>query len=142
MRKELNLTVVTVIERIIDVLTAGRRDRQARRALHRDLCKHPDGEWQFTLSDGDVLPPCTVVTRYRSSVVVRLLKGMHPAERLVNAGYGKLRREPYYRLQVRAEQTVLFRDITEWVKLGEVETAALTEDDVATTRPRLAGGEG
>ena len=136
------MTVVAVIERLIDVLAAGRRDRQARRALRRDLRKHPDGEWQFTLSDGDVLPLCTVVTRYRNSVVVGLLKGMHPTERLVNAGYGKLRREPYYKYQVDAEQTVLFRDVKGWAKLGQVETAVLTEDDIAAIRPRLAGGEG
>ena len=133
------MSVVAVIERIIDVLAAGQRDRQARRALRRDLRKHPDGEWQFTLSDGDVLPLGTVVTRYRNSVVVRLLKGMHPAERLVNAGYGQLRREPYYKFQVRAEQTVLFRDVKEWARLGEVETAALTENDIAVMRTRRAG---
>lgn len=136
------MNAITAIERLIGVLVASRRDRQARRALRRDLRKHPDGEWQFTLSDGDVLPPCTVVTRYRNSVVVGLLKGMHPTVRLVNAGYGKLRQEPYYKLQVQAEQTVLFRDVKEWARLGQVETAALTEDDIAAIRPPLASGEG
>ena len=102
------MSVVTAIERLISVLAGGRRDRQARRALRRDLRKHPGRQWQFTLSDGAVLPPCTVVTLYRNSVEVGLLKGMYPTERLVNAGYGKLRREAYYKLQVYAEQTVLF----------------------------------
>ena len=136
------MNVITAIERLIGVLTAGRRDRQARRALRRDLRKHPDVEWQFTLSDGDVLPPCTVVTRYRNSVVVGLLKGMHPRERLMNVGYGQLRQELYYKYQVDAEQTVLFRDVKAWAKLGQVESAILTEDDIAAIRPRLAGREG
>lgn len=138
----MNVSAVTAIERLIGVLAAGQRDRQARRALRRDLRKHPDRQWQFTLSEGAVLPPCTVVTRYRNSVVVGLLKGMHPTERLVNAGYGKLRREPYYKLQVYAEQTVLLRDVTRWAKLGQVETAELTEDDIAAIRARPAGREG
>ena len=141
-REGMNMSVVTAIERLLVFLRAGQRDRQARQALRRDLRKHPDGRWLFTLSDGAVLPPCTVVTRYRHSVVVGLLKGMHPTERLVIAGYGKLRREPYYKLQVRAEQTVLFRDVKGWAQLGQVETAALTEDDVAAIRSRLAGREG
>lgn len=133
--------VVTAIERLMDVLTAGRRDRQARRALRRDLRRHPDGRWLFTLSDGSVLPSCSVVTLYRNSVVVGLLKGMHPTERLVNAGYGKLRREQYYKLRVYAEQTVLFRDVTRWAKLGQVESAELTEGDIAAIRARSAGRE-
>ena len=136
------MSVVTAIERLIGILAAGQRDRQARRALRRDLRKHPDGQWQFTLSDGAVLPPCTVVTRYRNSVVVGFLKGMHPRERLVNAGYGNLRRELYYKYQVDAKQTVLFRDVKEWAQLGQVESAVLTEDDIAAIRSRLAGGEG
>lgn len=136
------MSVVTAIERLVAVLAAGKRDRQARRALRRDLRKHPDSRWQFTLSDGTVLPPCTVVTVYRNSVVVGLIKGLHPAERLVNAGYGKLRREPYYKFQVHAEQTVLFRDIRRWAKLGQVETAVLTEIDIATIRARPADRQG
>lgn len=138
----MNMSVVTAIERLVGVLAAGRRDRQARRALRRDLRKHPDRQWQFTLSDGAVLSSCTVVRLYRNSVVVGLLKGMHPTERLVHAGYGKLRREPYYKLQVYAEQTVLFRDVTRWAKLGQVETAVLTEDDVAAIQARSAGRQG